>query len=198
MVTPGESDMGAKQVLILNGSPRKNGNSIILAEQAAAGACAAGAEVEVFMLADMDIRPCDACDSCQETGGGVCVIRDDMQTLYPQLRSADAIVIAGPAYWFTVSAQTKLFIDRCYALQGTQGNALAGKQVGIILTFGDTDPFSSGAINAIRTFQDMCRYVQASIAGIVYGSASAAGEIRNQPALLEKAFQLGQQLGGAG
>ena len=189
--------MSARQVLIVNGSPRKNGHSIILAEQAAAGARAAGAEVEVFMLADMDIRPCDACDSCQETGGGVCVIRDDMQTLYPRLRRADAIVVAGPVYWFTVSAQTKLFIDRCYALQGTQGNALAGKQVGIVLTFGDTDPFSSGAINAIRTFQDMCRYVQAPIAGIVYGSANAAGEIRNQPTLLEKAYQLGQQLGGA-
>ena len=189
--------MSGRQVLVVNGSPRKNGNSVALAERVAAGARAAGAHVEVFMLANMDIRPCDACESCQETGDGVCIIGDDMQTLYPLVRRADAIVFASPIYWFTMSAQTKLFIDRCYALQGAAGNALAGKQVGIVLTYADADPYSSGAVNAIRTFQDMCRYVEAPIAGIVYGSANAAGEIRNQPGLLEKAYQLGQQLGAS-
>jgi len=187
--------MSGRRIVIVNGSPRKNGNSTLLAEQVAAGARAAGAEVESFTLHTMDIRPCDACDACQETAGGMCLIRDDMQLLYPRLERADAIVIASPIYWFSVSAQTKLFIDRCYAFDSPQGNALAGKQFGLVLTYGDSDPFSSGAVNAIHMFQDACRYLKANLAGIVHGSASKAGEIRQQPGLLEKAYRLGEQLG---
>jgi len=182
-----------KHVLIFKGSPREKGNSSILAEKAAEGAKAAGAEVESFTLHNMHIRPCDACDTCQETG--VCVLMDDMQTLYPKLREAEAILIASPIYWFTISAQTKLFIDRWYALESTQGNALKGKQFGILLTYGDTDPYSSGAINAIRTFQDMMRYLGADIGGIVYGTASNEGDVLSQPKLMERAFMLGKKLG---
>ncbi len=121
----------AKRVMVFKGSPRKDGNSSTLAERAAEGARTAGAEVEVFSLHRMDIHPCDACDTCQETG--VCVLKDDMQELYPKLTQADAIVVASPIYWFTLSAQTKLFIDRWYALQIPGGNELAGKKFGAIL-----------------------------------------------------------------
>jgi multimeric flavodoxin WrbA len=188
--------MSSKHVLILKGSPRKKGNSSILADQVADGARSAGAEVESFDLHNMDIRPCDACDACQGTDAD-CIIEDDMQILYPKLRSADAIVVASPIYWFTMNAQTKLCIDRWYALEDPQGNALAGKQIGIVLTYGDTDPFTSGAINAIRAFQDMFRYVKANIAGIVYGSASKVGEIQSQQELMERAFKLGRKLADA-
>lgn len=187
--------MTNKRILILKGSPREKGNSSLLADQVAAGAMDAGAEVESFNLQNMNIRPCDACDICQGAGDGKCIIEDDMQILYPKLREADGIVISSPVYWFTISAQTKLFIDRWYALEGPEGNALAGKQFGIILTYGDTDPYTSGAINAIRTFQDMFRYIRAEIIGIVYGSASKAGEIRNNPNILDQAYELGQKLG---
>lgn len=182
-----------KQILILKGSPREKGNSSLLADKTAEGARAAGAEVETYSLHRMDIHPCDACDTCQETG--VCVLKDDMQVLYPKLAEADAIVIASPIYWFTVNAQTKLFIDRWYALESSQGNALKGKQFGFILTYGDSDPYSSGAINAIRSFQDMCRYIGANIAGTVYGTANNEGDVLKQPELLGKAFKLGAKLG---
>jgi multimeric flavodoxin WrbA len=121
-----------KHILIFKGSPRENGNSSALADRAAQGAEAAGAQVEVFSLHRMDIHPCDACDTCQETG--VCVLKDDMQPLYPKLVEADAIIIATPIYWFTMSAQTKLFIDRWYGLETPKGNPLKGKQFGILLT----------------------------------------------------------------
>jgi multimeric flavodoxin WrbA len=183
----------SKNVLILKGSPRERGNSATLADQAAAGAKAAGARVEAFYLHGMDIRPCDACDLCVEKQGG-CVIEDDMQLLYPKLLQADAILIASPVYWFTFSAQTKLCIDRWYALETPKGNALAGKRIGIILTYADTDPYTSGGINAIRTFQDMFRYIRAEIVGFVYGAASNIGDVEKQPALMERAYQLGQQL----
>jgi multimeric flavodoxin WrbA len=184
--------MNARRILILKGSPRKQGNSAVLADRVAAGAGEAGAVVESFDLHDLDIRPCDSCDFCQ--GSGECVINDDMQLLYPKLAEADAIVIASPIYWFTISAQTKLCIDRWYALEGGAGHALAGKEIGIVLAYGDTDPFTSGAINAIRMFQDIFRYERAEIAGVVYGSASQPGEIAGQPELMQRAYALGQRL----
>jgi multimeric flavodoxin WrbA len=184
------------KILVFKGSPREKGNSSLLADKAVEGAKAAGAEVETFSLHQMDIRPCDACDTCKETG--VCVLKDDMQLLYSKLQAADGILIAGPVYWFTLSAQTKLFIDRWYALESPQGSALKGKHFGIILTYGDTDPYTSGAINAIRSFQDMFRYIGANIAGMVYGSANDEGDVLKQPELLERAYQLGAKLGNAG
>ena len=187
--------MNPKQILILKSSPRKRANSSILADQVAAGAREAGATVESFDLHNLNIRPCDACDFCQGAAEAECVINDDMQVLYPKLRSADAIVVASPIYWLTLNAQAKLCIDRWYALEGPDGSALAGKQFGLVLTYGDVDPYTSGAINAIRTFQDMCRYIKADLAGIVYGTASDPGEIQSQMKLLERAHQLGQQLG---
>jgi multimeric flavodoxin WrbA len=121
-----------------------------------------------------------------------------MQLIYPSLRDADAIVIASPIYWFTVSAQVKLCIDRWYALEGGGSGALAGKEFGLVLTYGDSDPYTSGAVNAIRMFQDICRYERASIAGLVYASASAAGEIETQPEILQRAYALGQRLATGG
>jgi multimeric flavodoxin WrbA len=189
--------MTSPYILILKGSPRKNGNSSTLAERAADGARQAGAEVECFDLHKLDIRTCDACDICQGVSEGDCAIQDDMQLLYPKLRQAQAILIASPVYWFTFSAQTKLCIDRWYALEGPQGSELANKKFGLILSYGDSDPYTSGAINAIRTFQDLLRYIHADQVGIVYGSASKIGDVQKQPDLMEQAFKLGQKLAAA-
>lgn len=205
-----EGEMSAKRVLILEGSPRINGNSAILANQVAAGAKDEGAEVQIIYLHDMNIQPCSACESCQGAKELDCVIDDGMKALYPKVRAADAIVFASPIYFFTMSAQTKLFIDRCYALgctvQKEEGEEeepsstytfetdFAGKKIGIVLTYGDVDPFRSGAVNALRTFQDMFQYVGAEIVGMVYGTALEAGEIRNNSDLLKQAYELGKQL----
>jgi multimeric flavodoxin WrbA len=187
--------MGRPYVLIFMGSPRRYGNSATLAQQVAQGADVAGADVECFYLHGMEIHPCTACDKCHEDTASDCVIDDDMRELYPKLRRADAIVIASPIYWFTMSAQTKLLIDRWYALGGPQGYALRGKRFGIVLTYEDDDPFASGAVNALRTFQDAASFLGAEIAGYVYGRAAAPGEIKANADLMEKAFVLGQALG---
>jgi multimeric flavodoxin WrbA len=107
--------------MIAIGSPRKKGNSATLAKQVAAGAEAGGARVETFFLHHMNIKPCTACDACRKKKDVDCIIQDDMQILYPKLRDADAIVIASPIYWFTVSGQTKVFMDRWYGLGGDEG-----------------------------------------------------------------------------
>jgi multimeric flavodoxin WrbA len=186
--------MAGKRIVIVVGSPRRAGNSASLAEEVAAGAEAAGAQVETFRLHELEINPCDACDACQGEPYRGCIVEDDMQALYPKLWEADALVIASPIYWFTVSAQTKLFMDRGYALIDGDGWALRGKDVGIVLVYGDSDPYNSGAINAIRTFQDGFRYVGARIAGIVYGSANDAGEIRENETVMRQARELGERL----
>lgn len=187
--------MGSKRIVIVKGSPREKGNTAILADRVAEGAKAAGAYVESFYLHGMDISPCDGCDACQGEPYGGCVVSDDMQLLYPRILDADAIVIASPVYWFTVSAQTKLFMDRCYALFDADGHLLRGKKIGIVMTYGDTDPFDSGAVNAFRTFQDAFRYVDAEIVGMVYGSADAAGDIQENEKFIAQAYALGQKLG---
>jgi multimeric flavodoxin WrbA len=153
-----------------------------------------GAKVDTYFLHEMDIKPCDACAVCHKDINAECIINDDMQKLYPKLRQADAIVITSPIYWFTVSAQTKLFMDRCYALGNSGGYLLKGKRIGIVLTYEDSDPFVSGAVNAIRTFQDIFAYVGANIIGMVYGRACEPGEIANNVELMDKAFELGKQL----
>lgn len=187
--------MPSKEIVVVKGSPRREGNSALLAEQVAEGARSAGARVDSFYLHGMDIRACDACDACHSEPYRGCIIDDDMQLIYPKLLDADAIVIASPVYWFTMSAQTKLFMDRCYALVDTDGYALRGKRFAIVMTYGDTDPFASGAVNAFRTFQDGLRFIGAEIAGFVYGSADAPGDIRLDTATMARAYELGKSLG---
>ena len=184
----------AKKVLILKGSPRERGNSAALADRAATGAREAGALVESVYLHGLDIRPCDGCDLCKESGE-VCVIDDDMQSLYPKLLETDGLLLASPIYWFTYSAQLKLCIDRWYGLWNSDPEIFKDKPVGILLTYGDTDPYTSGAINAIHTLETMFRFLHAPILGMVYGSVSDPGDAQKQPELMEQAYQLGQHLG---
>jgi len=183
----------SKSILILKASPRERGNSALLASQAAEGARQAGAMVESIYLHSLDIRPCDACDLCRENDGE-CVIQDDMQILYPKLRTADAILIATPVYWFTLSAQAKLFIDRWYALMGEKPNPLRGKQFALLLTYGDSDLHTSGGIHALDSFEHMVSYLRGEMAGCVHASTDNPGDVLNQPALLDEAFKLGQKL----
>ncbi|MBM4372030.1 MAG: flavodoxin family protein [Deltaproteobacteria bacterium] len=190
---------GAVKVLVLRGSPRKKGNSGHLADAAAAGAREAGAEVEDVLLHALDIGPCAACGHCHRAKhAGRCRIDDDMQGLYPKLRAADALILASPIYWFTVSAQTKLLMDRCYALMGDKDpegrSPLAGKRVGILLTYAEPDPLFSGVANAVRTFQDMFGYIGAPIVDIVHAAAEEAGDIATNPEALRRARELGRAL----
>jgi multimeric flavodoxin WrbA len=184
----------AKKVVVLLGSPRKKGNSAILAAQIAKGAKAAGAKVETIFLHGLNIAPCRSCYACQKEKSRGCSIDDAMQSVYPKLLAAEAWVIASPVYWFTMSAQTKLFMDRCFALPAYAKEPFAGKRIAIAMSYGDADPFSSGCVNALRTFQDAFNYTGAKIVGMVYGSAYEAGEIRANETLMKEAGELGKEL----
>ncbi|MCK5182002.1 MAG: flavodoxin family protein [Dehalococcoidia bacterium] len=189
-----ESKATNKQVLVILGSPRKKGNSSTLAARISRGAKSAGAEVETLFLQDLKISPCRGCDTCQKHDSKGCTIKDDMQEIYRKLIKADAWVIASPVYWFTMSAQTKIFMDRCYALPAYAKNPFAGKRIAIAMSYGDIDAVKSGCVNALRTFQDAFRYTRSKIVGMVYGSAMKAGEIVNNKALMREAEELGKLL----
>jgi len=189
-----ENKAANKQVLVILGSPRKKGNSSTLATRISRGAKSTGAEVETLFLQDLKISPCRGCDTCQKHDSKGCAIEDDMQEIYPKLLKADAWVIASPVYWFTMSAQTKIFMDRCYALPAYAKNPFAGKRIAIAMSYGDADAVKSGCVNALRTFQDAYRYTRSKIVGMVYGSAMKAGEIANNEVLMREAEELGKLL----
>lgn len=188
-----ENKLVAK-VLVLLGSPRKNGNSATLARAVAEGAQQAGAQVEMINLNTQKISPCQACQGCRKEDSQGCVVKDGMQELYPKILEADALVIASPVYWFTVSAQTKLFMDRWYAFGAKKYQDLNGKRAAVAMSYGDADAFVSGCVNALRTFQDAFAYVGMDLVGMVYGSADEAGEIANNLDLMKQATELGKKL----
>ena len=189
-----EKKAKTKQVLIILGSPRKKGNSSALAAQISRGAESAGAEVETMFLHALKISPCRGCDTCKKPSSRGCAIKDDMQEIYRKLITADAWVIASPVYWFTMSAQTKIFMDRCYGLTAYAEKPFAGKRIAIAMSYGDADPVKSGCVNALRTFQDAYRYTGSKIVGMVYGSAVDVGEIADNKSLMREAEELGKRL----
>lgn len=189
--------MAGKKVVVVLGSPRAKGNSTTLGLRVAQGVKKAGGSADVVRLHEMDLRPCRACDACRKKMNYTCVQNDRMRDVYPLLRQADAVVIASPVYWFTMAAQTKIFMDRLYAFTGAEGWGLKGKQIGIVLTYQDADPFGSGAVNALRAFQDAFAFMEAPIAGMVYGSADKPGDILRNKAVLKQAYELGVSLAKA-
>ena len=100
-------------MVIVLGSPRKNGNSEILAQEVAEGLQENGGTVEYIRLNSLSIRPCQGCGGCDRTGN--CVIRDDMAGIYEQVDRADRLLLVTPIYFYAPSAQAKIFIDRMQA-----------------------------------------------------------------------------------
>lgn len=99
------------------GSPHRAGNTETLLDEVLRGAKTClpagrekGAEVEKIVLNELNIRPCQNCGGCDKTGR--CVVQDDMQLIYPKLRKANAVIIATPVFFSSVSAQVKAMIDR--------------------------------------------------------------------------------------
>ncbi len=104
------------KILVLNGSPHKDGSTSDMVNAFAAGAREAGHTVTVINVAYKSIRGCMACEYCHEREKGVCVQKDDMQEIYRQILSCDMIVFASPIYYFTLSAQLQAVIHRMYAI----------------------------------------------------------------------------------
>ena len=162
--------MKNKKVLVVLSSPRKEGYSTYLAKIAVDYLLKKGIETEVLNLYKMNIKACTACDKCRKTSGEFCVQKDDMKEIYQKIADSDGIILACPIYWFTINAKMKLFIDRFYGFHTEKTKLLKDKRIGVILSYGDIDPYISGAINAIRTLEDSFKYTESYLCKIVYGT----------------------------
>ncbi len=108
------------KIIAFSGSPRKNGNTELLLKEAVKGIESEGLEVRTFDLNIMNIRPCQGCGGCIKTGE--CIYKDDMLRVSDAIRSADRIILASPVYFYSVSAQAKVMIDRCQSFWNEKGN----------------------------------------------------------------------------
>lgn len=103
-----------KNILVVVGSGQKKGNTNQLADAFVEGALAAGHAVTKVFLGDKTINGCTGCEACRTIKR--CVQKDDMESIYPLIYTADAIVLASPLYFWTISARLKAFLERFYAI----------------------------------------------------------------------------------
>ena len=147
------------QILILQGSPRAKGNTAWMAEEFKNAAEAAGHQVTLVNVAHKHIAGCLACEYCHGKGNGACIQKDDMQELYPLMAQAEALVLAAPIYYFTLSAQIQAPIQRMYCV-----NAPAKvKKMALLMS-----SYSPGVYDgALAEFRDICNYWQVENIGHV-------------------------------
>jgi putative NADPH-quinone reductase len=187
------------RILALAGSPHRPSNSEELMRAAINGASERkGVKVEAFRVADMAISPCRACGGCNETG--VCVIRDDMQQLYPLLRGADRLIIASPIFFGSVTAWIKAVFDRCqacwaekYLLQRLVEPRPPRRRGLFISTCGTKIPsMFDGGLAVIRPVFHVLEVALAPPV-LVHG-IDTLSEARSRPETLEAAREAGRQL----
>lgn len=176
------------KIVVLTGSPRRNGNSAYLAEQFIKGAQEKGHEIYRFDCAFKHVEPCRACNRCGMNG--TCIFNDDFLELRPKLIEADMVVFATPMYYFGISAQMKRVIDRFYAINGQ----LKGhyKKAAFMMTYADTS--SKEAEPMLLHYRTLMDYLGwESVGEVVAPGVWTAGSIRNTR-YGEQAYQLGKSL----
>ena len=120
----------SKKIVVITGSPRKNGNSFAMTDAFIQAARQKGHSVTRFDAAMMKIGGCHACETCYQTGKA-CSFDDDFNIIAPAILEADAVVFTMPVYWYSIPAQIKGVIDRMYALV-VGGKDIAGKECALI------------------------------------------------------------------
>lgn len=147
-----------KRILILNGAGKKNGNTAALVNAFKSGAEAAGNQVTEFYLHAMNIHGCMDCQGCARKPKGdpaPCVQKDDMQQIYDAYTDCDIVVFATPVYWFTISGQLKVAVDRLYAIQRNHGFDAAAKETVFLMTSGGPAEMNPLAIQWYKMFEQM-------------------------------------------
>lgn len=179
----------AKNVFIMTGSPRKDGNSARLANAFAKGAQEHGHNVEFFHAAFRSFSGCRACDQCW-TKGKACIMQDDWQEFSDKLEKADVVVFAYPMYWNTMPAQLKAAIDRLYSYCSPKAlRSLNGKQTALLLC-GECLGEEIFA-DALHGQDSMTRYFQwEEIGRVLVDGVFEAGKVEETDGL-ERAYQLG-------
>ena len=139
--------------MILNGSPRPNGNTKQMIDALCEGLKKAGHEWDVVNVARMNIHGCLACEYCHGKGAGSCVQKDDMQNVYELLKTAEMLVLAAPIYYHGLSGQMKCCIDRFYAVLYPEKPERLTK-IAMILSSGDPDMYDGALFSYNWDFLD--------------------------------------------
>ena len=183
-------------ILCLNGSPRRNGSSVMLIEQILAGFQAEAHDVKTWLLGEANIGYCTGCKTCHRTGR--CVQRDDMDEIIHDLIAADLVIVASPSYWGDVTGQMKVFFDRNTPYSDTNPSADKlvipdGKRgIAVAVRAGKTERENLHILDSIEHYfghLGVMPYGRLSVTGV-----DTLEDLNGQPEALRRAYELGEQL----
>lgn len=181
----------SKKIVILNGSPRKKGNTAALVEAFTKGAESAGHSVTAFLLDTMDIHGCKGCCGGNSGKASPCVQRDDMDQIYTAIRNCDVVVMASPLYYWNLSGQLRTAIDRLFALEEGEGNLLRGNgRAGVLLMAAEGHGFD----DVLQYFDHLMVHLKwENLGHVLAGGNWDIGDIAGKPEL-DQAFALGKSI----
>lgn len=174
------------KALVLSSSPRRNGNSALLAEAVSEGLTEAGHETQFVFAEDFLDGFLRDCRKCRKPNGE-CSIDDGFRSVFlDHYLPADGFIAATPIYWYGTSAQLKAFLDRtfCYYAASYPQSAeviqcMQGKRIGLVLSSEETFPMVSGAV--ICQIQEFSRYTRSTFVGVVHGYGNSRGDVLRDP-----------------
>jgi len=176
------------KVLAIVGSPRLNGNTNYLVDQALEEAAKLGAHTEKIVLSQYEVNPCLGHDECASFD--CCLQKDDAGWILDRFRKVDGVILATPVYYYNVSAQMKTFIDRNYFLY-KHDQKYKARVVGIIIVAGAEG--IEDTLHTLKQFTDEFGVGENRIF-ITCGYASKSGDAKNNLPLVEEARMLGKQM----
>ncbi|AKN33791.1 FMN reductase [Clostridium carboxidivorans P7] len=179
--------MKQKRVLIIEGSPRKRGNSQLLCEAFRDGAEKSGHHVDLIRIQDKRIGFCMACDGCMRNGG-TCVLKDDMADILKLYQEADVLVLATPIYFYGISAQMKTFIDRTYPIWQNLGQ----KEVYYIVSAGLGEDIVNRSLSDLDGFVEHLEKYEIK-RRLFATNVMGAGLVKDTE-LMVKAHQMGENI----
>lgn len=180
-----------KNIVVLNGSPRRNGNTSALVREFAKGAEDAGNAVTEFFLNGMEIHGCRGCCGGHSARECPCVQRDDMDQIYPAVRACDVIVLASPLYYWNMSGQLRTAVDRLFALEEGDGNLLRGHgRASALLMAAEGSDFGDVALY----YNHLTEHLRwKNLGRVLAGGNADAGDIAGKPELRD-AYELGRSI----
>lgn len=176
------------KIVLLQGSPNKNGSTNILAENFSKGAKEAGHDVIRFDVEDMNIKPCTGCVACGYEGP--CVQKDDNEKIKKAILSADMIVFATPLYYYGMSAQLKTVVDRFCAYN----SSITGKHMksALLTVAWNSDNWTFDALES--HYKTLVRYLDFEDCGMILGRGCGSPSITQRTNYPENAYKLGYSL----
>ncbi|MDE6851027.1 MAG: flavodoxin family protein [Lachnospiraceae bacterium] len=180
-----------KKIVVLNGSPRKNGNTSELVQSFAEGAESSGNEVTVFHLDSMNIHGCKGCFGGHSSKECPCVQRDDMEQIYPAVKEAQVIILATPLYYWNMSGQLRTAIDRLFALEEGDGNLLRGNgRESALLMAAEGHGFE----DVVLYYDHLMEHLRwKNLGHVLAGGNGDVGDIAEKPEL-KQAYELGKSI----